>query len=203
MTTIVEVFAEITCPFAYVGLKHVVEHVAELDGPVDIIVRSWPLEWVNGAGLDVAGVQIKAEVMRAQLDIHDFAGVDADSWPATTLPALALAAAAYDVDNATGLAVSLALRNAVFEEGIDICDPAELALLAASHGVEFDPADDSAVRADYEDGQARGVKGSPHYFVAEDDFFCPALELGRDAEDHLTARFDPAGLGQFLASVSL
>lgn len=59
------------------------------------------------------------------------------------------------------------------------------------------------MRADYEDGQARGVKGSPHYFVANDDFFCPALELGRDAEDHLTARFDPAGVGQFLASVSL
>ena len=55
MTTTVEVFAEITCPFAYVGLKHVVEHVAELDVPVDIIVRAWPLEWVNGAGLDVAG----------------------------------------------------------------------------------------------------------------------------------------------------
>lgn len=203
MTTTVEVFAEITCPFAYVGLKHVVEHVAELDGPVDIIVRSWPLEWVNGAGLDVVGVQIKAEVMRAQLGVHDFAGVDADSWPATTLPALALAAAAYEVDNATGLAVSLALRNGLFEEGVDICDPAELARLAAAHGVEFDPADESAVRADYEDGQARGVKGSPHYFVAEDDFFCPALELGRDADDHLTARFDPAGLGQFLASVSL
>ena len=71
--------------------------------------------------------------------------------------------------------------------------PAPIA--TGSAGVEFDPADESAVRADYEDGQARGVKGSPHYFVANDDFFCPALELGRDAEDHLTARFDPAGVG--------
>lgn len=203
MTTTVEVFAEITCPFAYVGLKHVVEHVAELDVPVDIVVRAWPLEWVNGAGLDVAGVQTKAEVLRAQLGIHEFAGLSADSWPSTTVPALALAAAAYDVDAATGLAVSLALRNALFEEGTDISDPGELAVLARAHGVEFDPADDSRLRADYEDGQARGVKGSPHYFVASDDFFCPALDLGRDADNHLTAHFDPAGLGQFLASVQL
>ena len=203
MTTTVEVFAEITCPFAYVGLKHVVEHVAELDEPVDVIVRSWPLEWVNGTGLGVAGVQVKAEALREQLGIEDFAAVDADSWPATTLPALALAAAAYDVDAATGLAVSLAVRTALFEEGTDISDPAELALLAAAHGFDFDPADESAVRADYEDGQARGVNGSPHYFVANADFFCPALELGRDADDHLTARFDPDGLARFLASVQL
>ncbi len=203
MTTTVEVFAEITCPFAYVGLKHVVERVAELDVPVDIIVRAWPLEWVNGTGLDVAGVQAKAEALRAQLDIHDFAGLSAGSWPSTTVPPLALAAAAYGVDAATGLAVSLALRNALFEEGTDISDPAALGVIAAAHDVEFDPADDSAVRADYEGGLALGVKGSPHYFVANDDFFCPALDLGRDADDHLIAHFDPAGLGQFLASVQL
>ena len=203
MTSTVEVFAEITCPFAYVGLEHVAAHVAQLDEPVDIIVRSWPLEWVNGAGLDVAGVQIKAAAMRAQLGIHSFARVDADSWPSTTLPALALAAAAYEVDAATGLAVSLALRSALFEDGVDISDPTELGAISTAHGVEFDPADDSAVRADYEDGQARGVEGSPHYFVADSDFFCPALDLGRDADDHLIARFDPDGLARFLANVQL
>ncbi len=203
MTTTVEVFAEITCPFAYVGLTHVVEHVAELGVPVDIIVRGWPLEWVNGTGLDVAGVQTKAEVLRAQLGIGDFAGLRADHWPTTTVPALALAAAAYEVDAATGLAVSLAVRNAVFEEGIDISDPAALDAIAKAHGVEFDGADERRLRADYEDGRARGVKGSPHYFVATEDFFCPALDLGRDADDHLTAHFDPDGLGRFLASVML
>lgn len=203
MTITVEVFAEITCPFAYVGLKHVAEHVAEIDAPVEIIVRSWPLEWVNGTGLDVAGVEAKAEALRAQLGIDDFAGLCADTWPRTTVPALGLAAAAYEIDAVTGLTVSLALRTALFEDGADISDPETLAAIAATHGVEFDPADDSAVRAQYEDGRARGVRGSPHYFVDADDFFCPALDLDRDADDHLIARFDPDGLARFLASVQL
>ena len=54
MSTTVEVFAEITCPFAYVGLTRVSEHVAELGRPVEVLVRAWPLEWVNGTLLDFA-----------------------------------------------------------------------------------------------------------------------------------------------------
>ena len=50
MTT-VEVFADITCPFTHVGLKQVVGHVAEMREPADVIVRAWPLEWVNGTPL--------------------------------------------------------------------------------------------------------------------------------------------------------
>jgi predicted DsbA family dithiol-disulfide isomerase len=203
VTTTVEVFAEITCPFAYVGLQHVVDHVAELEEPVDVIVRAWPLEWVNGTGLAFDGVVTKAAALREQLGIDVCNGLQADTWPSTTIPALALAAAAYDVDDTTGLAVSMAVRTAVFELGVDISNPDALAEIAGDHGVEFDPGDDSAVRADYDDGQTRGVKGSPHYFVAADDFFCPALDLGRDADDHLTARFDPDGLARFLASVQL
>ena len=201
MTTTVEVFAEITCPFAYVGLRHVVEHVAELDEPVDIVVRAWPLEWVNGTGLAFDGVQEKAATMRAQLGVDAFNGLQAGGWPSTTIPALALAAAGYAIDVPTGLAVSTDLRTAVFELSVDISDPDALDEIARAHGVEFDPGDDRAVRADYADGEARGVKGSPHYFVADTDFFCPALDLGRDADDHLTARFDPDGLARFLANV--
>lgn len=197
--TTVDVYAEITCPFAYVGLRHVVDHIADIDEPIDVIVRSWPLEWVNGSGLAFDGVQTKAVALREQLGIDEFAGLRADRWPSTTIPALTLAAVAYEVDAATGLAVSVALRTALFEDGIDVSNPDELASLAADHGVEFDHADDSAVRADHEAGQERGVIGSPHYFVRDDDFFCPALDLGRDADDHLIARFDPSGLERFLA----
>lgn len=201
MSTTVEVFAEITCPFAYVGLRHVADHVAMLDEPVDVIVRAWPLEWVNGTGLAFDGVETKAAALRAQLGVDVFNGLAADSWPSTTIPALTLAAAGYAVDAATGLAVSTDLRNAVFERGVDISDVDALTHIAVVHGVEFDPGDDRAVRADYGDGQARAVNGSPHYFVAANDFFCPALDLGHDADDHLTARFDPDGLARFLASV--
>jgi len=203
MSTTVEVFAEITCPFAYVGLHHVVDHVAELASPVDIIVRAWPLEWVNGTSLAFDGVETKAAVLREQLGVDVFNGLQADSWPTSTIPALGLAAAAYAVDIPTGLAVSTDLRTALFELSVDISDPDALAEIAGAHGVEFDPGDDRAVRVDYDDGQARGVKGSPHYFVATNDFFCPALDIGHDADNHLTARFDPDGLARFLASVQL
>jgi len=201
MSATIEVFAEITCPFAYVGLEHVVAHVAEIDASVDVIVRAWPLEWVNGTGLDVAGVQTKAAALCDQLGIDRFAGLRPDRWPRTTIPALALAAASYDVDPTTGLAVSTALRTSLFELGADISDRDTLADIAGAHDVEFDPDDDGAVRSEYELGRARGVKGSPHYFVADADFFCPALDLGRDADDHLIARFDPDGLARFLASI--
>jgi predicted DsbA family dithiol-disulfide isomerase len=197
----IDVFADITCPFAYVGLHHVIDHIAELDRPVSVVVRSWPLEWVNGSGLAVDGVETKAAALREQLGVDLFNGLAPDRWPSSTIPALALAAAAYDLDSATGLAVSLELRTALFELETDISDIGALREIARAHGIEFDPGDDRAVRADYEAGRARGVKGSPHYFVADTDFFCPALDLGRDADDHLIARFDPDGLARFLASV--
>ena len=76
--------------------------------------------------------------------------------------------------------------------------------IAAEHGVDLTNSSGSgsgAVRADYDDGLARGVSGSPHFWVGDDDFFCPALDLGHDADNHLTARFDPDGLAQFFASI--
>ena len=203
MSTSVEVFAEITCPFAYVGIRHVVDHVAALQQPVDVVIRAWPLEWVNGEILAVDGVLNKASALREQLGVDMFNGLSASAWPSTTVPALSLASAAYDRDVGTGLAVSLALRSELFERGADISDRDVLRAVAAAHGVEFEAADERAVRAEYEDGLSRGVTGSPHYFVDDDDFFCPALELGRDAEEHLIARFDPDGLARFLASVEL
>jgi predicted DsbA family dithiol-disulfide isomerase len=202
VTTIVEVFADITCPFTHVGLKQVVGHVAEMDRPAEVVVRAWPLEWVNGTPLAVDAVLTKAAALTEQLGVDDFAGLRADRWPATTLPALNLAAAAYERDAATGLTVSLELRRALFEEGVDVGDAAVLAAIASGHGLPAPPLDAvAAVRADYEDGRARGVKGSPHFFVGDDGFFCPALDLGHDVDGHLTARFDRAMLADFFARI--
>lgn len=195
----VEVWADITCPFTHVGLKHVVGHVAESGR--DVIVRAWPLEWVNGTPLAADAVATKAGVLSEQLGVDDFDGLDIDRWPATTLPALELAAAAYGRDAATGLAVSLALRAAVFEQGLDVSDPEVLAGIAAEHDVPMGTGADAAVRADFDAGTERGVQGSPHFFVGDDHFFCPSLDLGHDDEGHLTARFDPAGLAMFFARV--
>ena len=203
MSSTVEVFADITCPFTHVGLKRVVEHVAEIDHPVAVIVRAWPLEWVNGVGLDIDGVLLKAKALSEQLGIDDFSGLRVDHWPTTTIPALNLAADAYARDAATGLAVSLALRSALFENGLDVSDRDVLARIAAAHELEISPETEAnaGVRADYDDGRARHVSGSPHFWVDQDDFFCPALDLGHDADDHLTARLDTVGLQQFFARI--
>ena len=197
-----EVFADITCPFTHVGLKQVTDHVAAMRDPIDVVVRAWPLEWVNGAPLDVDAVMVKAAALHDQLGVDDFAGLTADAWPATTIPALNLAAQAYAVDTATGLAVSIELRTALFEEGRNVGDLDVLRRIAGRHGLQppqIEPL--QAVEDDYAAGQRRGVRGSPHFFVGDDDFFCPALDLGRDADGHLTARFDRDMLADFFERV--
>ena len=202
MASTIEVFADVTCPFTHVGLKQVVRHVADMDNPVDVVVRAWPLEWVNGAPLAADAVVVKAQALDQQLGVHDFSGLRADRWPATTIPALNLAAEAYERDAATGLAVSLELRAALFEHGVDIADRDALGLIAAAHHLALPTTEASdAVRRDYDDGSARGVQGSPHFFVGSDGFFCPALDLGHDAQGQLTARFDSAMLSEFFARI--
>jgi predicted DsbA family dithiol-disulfide isomerase len=202
MASRLEVYADVTCPFAHVGLKRVVQHVAEMSEPLEVVVRAWPLEWVNGSPLVADIVAVKAEALAQQLGVDDFSGFDPTHWPASTVPALELAAAAYEVDATIGLAVSLAIRAALFEEGRDVGDPAVLADIAAAHGVP-DPGPDAAaaVRRDYDEGRARGVRGSPHFYVQDDDFFCPALDLGHDDEGHLTARFDELMLADFFQRI--
>ena len=196
----VEVYADITCPFTHVGLKRVVQHVRQMSAPAEVIVRAWPLEWVNGTPLAVDPVLVKAQALTEQLGVDDFGGLRADAWPTTTIPALNLAASAYERDAATGLAVSLELRAALFERGEDIGDAQVLAAIAAAHGLPAPAGETSpAVQADYDGGCKRGVRGSPHFFVASDDFFCPALDLGHDPDGHLTARFDADMLAEFFA----
>jgi predicted DsbA family dithiol-disulfide isomerase len=202
MTKTVEVYADITCPFTHVGLKQVVRHIGETEHPVDVIVRAWPLEWVNGAPLAVDAVMVKAAALTEQLGVDDFPGLRADHWPSSTIPALNLVASAYARDPVVGLAVGMELRAALFEHGIDVGDPDVLAFVAANHGLTAPSTDASdAVRRDYADGIARGVRGSPHFFVGDDDFFCPALDLGHDADGHLTARFDSAMLAEFFERI--
>lgn len=197
-----EVFADITCPFTHVGLKRVIEHIAEIDHPVAVHVRAWPLEWVNGTGLDVDAVEMKAKALTEQLGVDDFTGLDHDQWPDTTIPALELAAAGYARDMETGLAVSVELRTALFEQGRNIADPEVLADIAARHDLALpEPGATAAVQADYDDGRSRGVSGSPHFFVGQDNFFCPALDLGHDADGNLTARLDVDGLAAFFARI--
>ena len=203
MPRTIEVFADITCPFTHIGLKIVGAEVAALDADIDLHVRAWPLEWVNGTMADPVAIGEKIAVITDQLGVGDFGGFRTDRWPGTTIPALNLAAAGYGIDRATGLAVSLRLRSLVFEEGRNVADPAVLAEVAASFGLaapSTDPID--SVLDDYEEGKRRGVRGSPDFFIGDDEFFCPSLDLGHDADGALTSSFDADGLRQLIASAA-
>jgi predicted DsbA family dithiol-disulfide isomerase len=200
MTTI-EVFADVSCPFAHVGLRRLVDLRAELDRTdVQLRVRAWPLEIVNGDPLDADFVAEEVDEIRRQVAPDLFEGFRRSAFPATSLPALALAAAAYERDLGTGERVSLALRDLLFEQGIDIADHDVLQRLAHEHGVEFDPADTRQVLADHAEGVRREVIGSPHFFTPWGGFFCPALDVRRDADGHLQITASSARFEQFAAS---
>jgi len=197
----IEVFADVVCPFSYVGLRRLVaEREARRRPDVALRFRAWPLELVNGAPSAPAGVADRVAALRAGVAPGLFAGFDPERFPSTTLPALALTAAAYEVGPARGEAVALAVRTAVFEEGRDVSRPEVLAEIAAAHGLaaEVDERHHRAVLDDWAEGTTRGVLGSPYFFVDGEGFFCPALEIAR-GERGLEISFDTEGFDRFLA----
>ncbi len=197
--TLVEVFADLTCPFTHVGLREIVR---ELDSSTDIVVRAWPLEWVNGAPLDASSVQVKIDALRTQLDLDAFRGFAPEQWPRTTVPALNLVAAAYAEGSEVGLEVSLALRDALFERGRDISNPAVLAELAAERDLPAPATSPSQqVSDDYREGLRRNVTGSPDFWLGGEEFFCPSLDLDHDPMGDLTASFDTSGLARFISRI--
>ena len=200
-TTTIEVFAEVGCPFTHVGLRRLVEHrrAARRDD-VRFHVRAWPLELVNGAPLDAAFIAEEVDEIRPQVAPDLFSGFSAAAFPATSLPAMALESAAYEVGPVVGEKVSLDLRDRLFEQGDDIAEPSVLADIAAAHGISFDPDDLSAAQRDHTEGVERGVIGSPHFFTPSGSFFCPALDVSRNAEGHLVVTADPDGFDSFIAA---
>jgi predicted DsbA family dithiol-disulfide isomerase len=163
-------------------------------------VRAWPLELVNGQPLDPAKTAEHVDHLRSQVAPDLFMHFDPDHFPKTSLPALALAAAAYRFDDQAGEAVSLALRAALFEDGRDIADPDVLARIATAHGVGHPiPEDERAVLIDWQEGKTRGVEGSPHFFCGDVEAFCPSLDISRDEGGELQIRRNMEALDAFLA----
>ena len=116
--TVIEVFADVACPFTHVGLRRFVDRRAELGrDDVTLRVRAWPLEIVNGQPLDPHFIAEEVDDIRQQVAPALFQGFTEAAFPASSLPALTLAAAAYDENLATGERVSLALRDLLFEQG--------------------------------------------------------------------------------------
>lgn len=176
----IEVFADVRCPFAHVGLRRLAARRDELGREVVLRVHAWPLELVNDAPLDPALIAEEAEALHDQVAGDLFRGFSAAALAPTSIPAMALTAAAYDVSPMVGERVALALRWAQFEEGADIATPAVLLDVASAAGISLpDHGGRDEVMAEWDDGRSRGVIGSPHWFVAGDDFFCPTLKITR------------------------
>ena len=194
----IEVFADIVCPFTHVGLRRLVERRAAAGRTVPVLhVRAWPLELVNGEPLAGDFVAEEVAALREQVAPDLFGGFDAARFPSTSLPALTLVAAAYRRDVQLGEHVSLRLRDALFEEGADIGALDVLAEIATANGLDVpEVGDRDAITADLDEGRRRGVDGSPHFFLGSEGFFCPSLEITRVA-GHLQVAFDAARFEQF------
>jgi len=198
--TVIEVFADIWCPFAHVGLRAVEEQRARTGRmEVALLVRAWPLELVNGAPQDPVVTEEHADELREQVAPELFRNLDVDNFPTSTLDALALANRAYRTDLAAGERTSFALRDALFEEGRDIADPVVLEYLAHDLGIAMpDESDRAAVLGDWDEGRRRGVQGSPHFFCADADVFCPSLDIAKDPAGGLSVERDASRLAAFL-----
>ena len=72
--------------------------------------------------------------------------------------------------------------------------------VAAEFDIEVAPAHHQRVLDEHALGVARGVVGSPHFFTAAGGFFCPALDVSRDADGRLHIAADSAGYERFLAT---
>ncbi len=198
---VVEVFADVACPFTHLGLRRFVEHRHAIGrSDVGLRVRAWPLEVVNGQPLDPRFIAEEIEELRSQVAPSLFAGFTESSFPSSSLPALALAAAGYRCSPDVGEQVSLALRDLLFEHGEDISSPDVLDRVAADLGIRVDDEDRAAVHADHAEGERRGVIGSPHFFTPAGGFFCPALDVSRDDRGHLRILADPDGFDAFISS---
>jgi predicted DsbA family dithiol-disulfide isomerase len=185
--TDIEVYADVVCPFTHVGLRRLRDVKEAHASDVGVRVRAWPLELVNRKPTAADLVAREIDALRSEVAPDLFAGFDPAMFPHTSLPAFGLAAAAYEVGEAVGEAVSLAVRDALFEEGRNVAEPDVLREIAGSFGITQlgAAATDASVRSDWERGKARGVQGSPHFFAGDRDWFCPSLDI-----HHEGARFE-------------
>jgi len=195
---LIEVFADVVCPFTHVGLRRLAAYREQTHREdVAIRVRAWPLELVNGEQVPRDLLVEEIAELRHTVAPDLFTAFNPELFPMSSLPALALGAAAYRTDLQSGERVNLALREALFERGQDLTDPAELLQIGQLSTLDDLRAGEADVQADYAEGRARGVIGSPHFFVNGEGFFCPTLEIER-VDGDLRISFDAEGFDEFI-----
>jgi len=198
---VVEVFADVTCPFAHVGLRRFVAHRDALKVTTPVLrVRAWPLELVNGEPLEPDVVARHVDELRQQVAPDLFRDFDVESLPKSSMPTLEMVAAAYQLGDQPGERMSLLVRDALFEHGLDLGRPEVLARIAATEGIDLPTAEaERRVLDDYEDGKRRGVRGSPEFFVDGRGWYCPSLQIEKVGQD-LRIRPDLEEIQAFLAT---
>jgi predicted DsbA family dithiol-disulfide isomerase len=196
----IEVFADVRCPFAHVGLRRIIGQRQARGLDLPLLIRAWPLELVNGEPLDGELVAKEIDALRAQIAPDLLTGFDRARFPSTSIPALALSAGAYAIRPEIGERVALALRWALFEEGKDIASVEVLLDIAQGAGIALPRnCEVDRVREDLAEGRARGVIGSPHFFIGDTGYFCPTLDITH-TEDGLHIAGDPATFDAFIES---
>ena len=166
-----------------------------------MVVRAWPLELLNGQPHDGSTLVPKIEALRVEVAPDRFGGFDPDRFPASSIPALEAEAAAHRISSDVGEAFSLAVRGALFDEGLDVSKLDVLGELRARFGVPAPgPEDRTAVHRDLEEGRQRGVEGSPYFFTASGGFFCPSLHIDHVGDEY-DVIFDQTAFGHFVEAV--
>lgn len=194
---VIEVFAEVTCPFTYVGLRRFVAERAHrgLSEP-RLKIRAWPLELVNGAPLTGERVAPAVKALRASVTPDLFGGFDPEVFPSSTLSVLAAEAAAHATGPEVGEHFSLEVRSVLFDRGIDPSDPEVLADLLSDHQVDPGKVDPDVARKSWEEGRALGVVGSTYFLVGQRGWFCPSLQI-EHCHDGYDVKYDVETLDEF------
>ena len=200
--TPIEVYADIVCPFTHVGLCRLREARAARRSDRIVLVRAWPLELVNGAPVTPDVVTREINGLRERVAPDLFRAFEPSTFPSTSLPAFGLVAAAYAVDRTAGEAVSFAVRDALFEQGLDVSDTEVLDEIGSTFGIgpPGRAATEAAVHADWDRGKAAGVKGSPHFFADDREWFCPSLDIHHEG-DRYDIRLDVDEMHEFYRAV--
>ncbi len=198
---VIEVFADIWCPFAHVGLRAIEEQRARA-GRTDVAiwVRAWPLELVNGVQLDPTVTWEHAEDLRDQVAAEPLQSPrcrpvpDFDPrGPGPGQPGLS--------DRPAGRrAGQLRPAGRAVRGGPGHLGPGDARVPGPRPRRCPCPTGRTGLPcvADWDEGQRRGVLGSPHFFCGDTDVFCPSLDITKDPVDGLSVVRDVSRLTAFM-----
>lgn len=120
MTTTIDVWSDIHCPWALVAVHRLRAARSRHEFDVVFAPRAWPLEWVNRHGTP-RDIVVTETAALASHEPELFNAYVNDSWPSTFLPAFELVAATRRIHGERAAEdVDYALRLAFFRDSVDV-----------------------------------------------------------------------------------